>query len=124
MVKTKLNILITAGGTREYIDPVRFIGNRSSGKHDIWNSAIQFILSVRRQNPAIHFANDLAWILEVQHDRRQGIAGTIAGLVNTMNDHQPALLGLDRWCWTNFGPKVKAVWHLYRIVPSPVDQVR
>jgi len=27
--------LITAGGTREYIDPVRFIGNRSSGKQGI-----------------------------------------------------------------------------------------
>ena len=25
-------ILVTAGGTREAIDPVRFIGNRSSGK--------------------------------------------------------------------------------------------
>ena len=32
MAKTKLNILITAGGTREYIDPVRFISNASSGK--------------------------------------------------------------------------------------------
>jgi phosphopantothenoylcysteine decarboxylase/phosphopantothenate--cysteine ligase len=28
-------ILITAGGTREKIDPVRFIGNRSSGKQGI-----------------------------------------------------------------------------------------
>jgi len=27
-----LNVLISAGGTREKIDPVRFIGNRSSGK--------------------------------------------------------------------------------------------
>jgi phosphopantothenoylcysteine decarboxylase/phosphopantothenate--cysteine ligase len=27
-----LNVLITAGGTREPIDPVRYIGNRSSGK--------------------------------------------------------------------------------------------
>jgi len=27
-----LNVLVTAGGTREAIDPVRFIGNRSSGK--------------------------------------------------------------------------------------------
>jgi phosphopantothenoylcysteine decarboxylase/phosphopantothenate--cysteine ligase len=27
-----LNIMVTAGGTREPIDPVRFIGNRSSGK--------------------------------------------------------------------------------------------
>ena len=31
-MKTKLNILITAGGTREYIDPVRFIANASSGR--------------------------------------------------------------------------------------------
>ena len=30
--KKKLNILITAGGTREYIDPVRFISNASSGR--------------------------------------------------------------------------------------------
>lgn len=29
---TKLHFLITAGGTREYIDPVRFISNASSGK--------------------------------------------------------------------------------------------
>jgi phosphopantothenoylcysteine decarboxylase/phosphopantothenate--cysteine ligase len=28
----QLNFLITAGGTREYIDPVRFISNASSGK--------------------------------------------------------------------------------------------
>jgi phosphopantothenoylcysteine synthetase/decarboxylase len=28
----KLHFLITAGGTREYIDPVRFISNASSGK--------------------------------------------------------------------------------------------
>lgn len=32
---TKLNILITAGGTREYIDPVRFISNASSGRMGI-----------------------------------------------------------------------------------------
>ena len=29
---TKMYFLITAGGTREYIDPVRFISNASSGK--------------------------------------------------------------------------------------------
>ena len=27
-----LSVLVTAGGTREPIDPVRFVGNRSSGK--------------------------------------------------------------------------------------------
>jgi phosphopantothenoylcysteine synthetase/decarboxylase len=30
--KTKLHFLITAGGTREYIDPVRYITNASSGR--------------------------------------------------------------------------------------------
>jgi len=30
--RRKLRFLITAGGTREYIDPVRFISNASSGK--------------------------------------------------------------------------------------------
>jgi phosphopantothenoylcysteine decarboxylase / phosphopantothenate---cysteine ligase len=36
-----LDVLVTAGGTREPIDPVRFIGNRSSGKqgHAIANEA-------------------------------------------------------------------------------------
>ncbi|MBN4908269.1 phosphopantothenoylcysteine decarboxylase, partial [Staphylococcus sp. EG-SA-17] len=29
------NVIVTAGGTREPIDPVRFIGNRSSGKMGI-----------------------------------------------------------------------------------------
>ena len=31
-ILSKMHILITAGGTREYIDPVRFITNASSGK--------------------------------------------------------------------------------------------
>lgn len=30
--KKKMNVLITAGGTREYIDPVRFLSNASSGR--------------------------------------------------------------------------------------------
>src|SRR5437899_3188474 len=36
-----LRVLVTAGGTREPIDPVRFIGNRSSGKqgHAVANEA-------------------------------------------------------------------------------------
>lgn len=32
---TEKKVLVIAGGTREYIDPVRFIGNRSSGKQGI-----------------------------------------------------------------------------------------
>ncbi|MEI2697968.1 MAG: phosphopantothenoylcysteine decarboxylase [Microthrixaceae bacterium] len=38
-----LDVLVTAGGTREPIDPVRFIGNRSSGKqgHAIADEAVR-----------------------------------------------------------------------------------
>lgn len=32
MQRRKLHLVITAGGTREYIDPVRFISNASSGR--------------------------------------------------------------------------------------------
>jgi phosphopantothenoylcysteine decarboxylase/phosphopantothenate--cysteine ligase len=32
---TGMSVLVTAGGTREPLDPVRFIGNRSSGKQGI-----------------------------------------------------------------------------------------
>ena len=37
------HVIVTAGGTRENIDPVRFIGNRSSGKMGIAlaNAAVQ-----------------------------------------------------------------------------------
>jgi phosphopantothenoylcysteine decarboxylase / phosphopantothenate---cysteine ligase len=40
---TGVTILVTAGGTREAIDPVRFVGNRSSGKmgHAIADAATQ-----------------------------------------------------------------------------------
>ena len=39
----KIHFLITAGGTREYIDPVRFISNASSGKmgFELAHSALQ-----------------------------------------------------------------------------------
>ena len=30
-----LRIVVTAGGTREPLDPVRFLGNRSSGKQGV-----------------------------------------------------------------------------------------
>jgi phosphopantothenoylcysteine decarboxylase/phosphopantothenate--cysteine ligase len=30
-----LHVVVSAGGTREYLDPVRFLGNRSSGKQGV-----------------------------------------------------------------------------------------
>jgi phosphopantothenoylcysteine decarboxylase/phosphopantothenate--cysteine ligase len=53
-------VLVTAGGTREAIDPVRFIGNRSSGKmgYAIAEAAVQrgadvvLVTTVDREEPA------------------------------------------------------------------------
>ena len=43
------NVLVTAGGTREAIDPVRFIGNRSSGKQ-----GIAIALAARNRGAQVH----------------------------------------------------------------------
>ena len=57
-----LQVLVTAGGTREPIDPVRFVGNRSSGKmgHAIADAAarrgaaVTLVTTVRREtDPAV-----------------------------------------------------------------------
>ena len=42
-------VLVTAGGTRENIDPVRFIGNRSSGKQ-----GIAIALAAKRRGALVH----------------------------------------------------------------------
>ena len=60
-----MQILITAGGTREYIDPVRFISNASSGRmgYELANAAIKaghkviLITTVERKSPSINQAN-------------------------------------------------------------------
>jgi phosphopantothenoylcysteine decarboxylase/phosphopantothenate--cysteine ligase len=54
-------ILITAGGTREPIDPVRFIGNRSSGKMGIALAEAALargakVLLISAASPALHLA--------------------------------------------------------------------
>jgi len=43
-------VLVTAGGTREPIDPVRYVGNRSSGKmgHAIAAAALAIYVPARR----------------------------------------------------------------------------
>jgi phosphopantothenoylcysteine decarboxylase / phosphopantothenate---cysteine ligase len=61
-----LRVLVTAGGTREAIDPVRFIGNRSSGKmgHAIADAASRRGAAValvtttgRSADPAVEIVN-------------------------------------------------------------------
>ena len=65
-----MRILITAGGTREYIDPVRFISNSSSGRmgYELAKVAIKgghqvtLITTVNRKSPLVNQAN----IIQVQ----------------------------------------------------------
>uniref|UniRef100_UPI00404A6FA8 bifunctional phosphopantothenoylcysteine decarboxylase/phosphopantothenate--cysteine ligase CoaBC n=1 Tax=Candidatus Planktophila sp. TaxID=2175601 RepID=UPI00404A6FA8 len=44
-----IRVLVTAGGTRESIDPVRFIGNRSSGKQ-----GIAIALAAKKRGALVH----------------------------------------------------------------------
>ena len=46
-------VVVTAGGTREPIDPVRFIGNRSSGKQG-YAIADELARARRRGDPGHH----------------------------------------------------------------------
>ena len=51
-----MHFLITAGGTREYIDPVRFISNASSGRmgYALAHAAFgKFLHRIGRKNEAI-----------------------------------------------------------------------
>jgi len=55
-----LRVLVTAGGTREALDPVRFIGNRSTGKQGyafaevaaLAGARVELVTTVDRQPPA------------------------------------------------------------------------
>ena len=57
---TGLRVLVTAGGTREPIDPVRFVGNRSSGKQGyavateaaVRGAKVTLVATVQRPLPA------------------------------------------------------------------------
>jgi phosphopantothenoylcysteine decarboxylase/phosphopantothenate--cysteine ligase len=71
------NLLITAGGTREPIDPVRFIGNRSSGK-----------MGIAMADAAYARGADVTLISTVEVDRPYPLI-----LVETAQDMQDAVEG-------------------------------
>jgi phosphopantothenoylcysteine decarboxylase/phosphopantothenate--cysteine ligase len=71
------NIVITAGGTREPIDPVRFIGNRSSGK-----------MGIAMADAAYARGADVTLISTVEVDRAYAVI-----LVETAQEMQEAVEG-------------------------------
>jgi phosphopantothenoylcysteine decarboxylase/phosphopantothenate--cysteine ligase len=67
-----MHFLITAGGTREYIDPVRFISNASSGKmgfalvHAVLKAGHKVTLITTIKNSKLKIQNSKLWIVEVE----------------------------------------------------------
>lgn len=90
-------VLVTAGGTREAIDPVRYIGNRSSGKmgHAIANEAARrgaIVTAVTTSDLPLHPA---VRRIQVESGREMnqavsGIAPDVAVMAAAVADFRPA----------------------------------
>jgi phosphopantothenoylcysteine decarboxylase/phosphopantothenate--cysteine ligase len=80
-----VKVLVTAGGTREPIDPVRFIGNRSSGKQGY---AMARVMAQRGADVTLIAGNTAGLIdpagVEVAH------IGSAAQLKDAVSKHAPA----------------------------------
>ncbi|MGE2737913.1 bifunctional phosphopantothenoylcysteine decarboxylase/phosphopantothenate--cysteine ligase CoaBC [Mycolicibacterium vaccae] len=80
-----VKVLVTAGGTREPIDPVRFIGNRSSGKQGY---AVARVMAQRGAEVTLIAGNTAGLVdpagVEVVH------IGSAAQLADAVSKHAPA----------------------------------
>ena len=93
------SVLITAGGTREPIDPVRFIGNRSSGKmgHAVAEEAIRRgydVTLVTTSDIPVHAAAKVVTV-ESAAEMLDAVSGTetdIAVMTAAVADFRPAEL--------------------------------
>jgi len=97
-------VLVTAGGTREPIDPVRFLGNRSSGKmgHAIADEAVRRgydVTLVTTADLGVHPAVKVVRV-ETADEMLEAVSGTqpdIAVMAAAVADFKPA---------TTFGSKI------------------
>jgi phosphopantothenoylcysteine decarboxylase/phosphopantothenate--cysteine ligase len=99
-----LKVLVTAGGTREPIDPVRFIGNRSSGKqgHAIADEAVArgasvtLVTTVDRPAPGVEVVRvDTAAEMEAAVQARSGSADVIV-MAAAVADFRPRTVAGDK----------------------------
>lgn len=85
-----LRVVVSAGGTREPIDPVRFIGNRSSGKQ---GAAVALAAAVRGADVVLVVAHVEPGVLAAASAHR-GVrivrSGTAAELDDAMTEHSRA----------------------------------
>lgn len=80
-----LQVVVSAGGTREPIDPVRFLGNRSSGRQGVALAAEAAARGAEVEVVAANIASDV--LAEARHPRiRVRTVGTAAQLGDAMTD--------------------------------------
>ena len=92
-----LKVLVTAGGTREAIDPVRFIGNRSSGKmgHAIADEAARRGADVALITSADRSSDPAVKVIRVESaqemaDAAAGVEADVAVMAAAVADFRPA----------------------------------
>ncbi|WP_460801067.1 bifunctional phosphopantothenoylcysteine decarboxylase/phosphopantothenate--cysteine ligase CoaBC [Microbacterium sp. GXF6406] len=78
-----IRVVVSAGGTREPIDPVRFLGNRSSGRQGV---ALAEDALARGAEVTLVAANISADVLEAARGARIVAAATAAGVAEAMRD--------------------------------------
>lgn len=108
-----LKVLVTAGGTREAIDPVRYIGNRSSGRmgHAIADEAARRGAEVALVTTADRPSHPAVKILRVESaqemaDAASGIEADVAVMAAAVADFRPAGTSAEKLARTDGPPEV------------------
>ena len=108
-----LKVLVTAGGTREAIDPVRYIGNRSSGKmgHAVADEAARrgadVVLVTTADRPS-HPAVKVVRVESAQEmaDAASGVDADVAVMAAAVADFRPAGASEEKLARTDGPPEV------------------
>jgi phosphopantothenoylcysteine decarboxylase/phosphopantothenate--cysteine ligase len=109
-----LKVLVTAGGTREAIDPVRYIGNRSSGKmgHAVADEAARrgadVVLVTTAERPS-HPAVKVVRVESAQEmaEAASGVEADVAVMAAAVADFRPAGPSEEKLARTDGPPEVQ-----------------
>ena len=108
-----VKVLVTAGGTREAIDPVRFIGNRSSGKmgHAIADEAARRGADVALVTTADRPSHPAVKVIRVESaqemaDAAAGVEADVAVMAAAVADFRPAGTSLEKLARADGPPEV------------------
>jgi phosphopantothenoylcysteine decarboxylase/phosphopantothenate--cysteine ligase len=108
-----LKVLVTAGGTREAIDPVRYIGNRSSGKmgHAVADEAARrgadVVLVTTAERPS-HPAVKVVRVESAQEmaEAASGVDADVAVMAAAVADFRPSGASAEKLARTDGPPQV------------------